>query len=68
MKTAFATRKTLLFKIKNHHDQKSWDDFILVYRRYIYMVARNMNLSHHDSEDITQRTLMVLWQKIFLME
>ena len=64
MDVTFATRKTLLRKVKDQSDVKSWDEFIHFYRRYIYVVARNMNLNHHDAEDITQRALVKLWDKI----
>ena len=64
MSSTFATRKTLLRKVKDQSDIKSWDEFIQFYMRYIYMVARNMNLNHHDAEDITQRALVKLWDKL----
>lgn len=64
MNTKYATRKSLLHKIKDKQDLKSWDEFTQLYRRYIYMVARNMNLTHHDAEDITQRALIKLWEKL----
>ena len=64
MNTTYATRKSLLYKVKDQQDLKSWDEFTNLYRRYIYMVARNMNLTHHDAEDITQRALIKLWEKL----
>jgi RNA polymerase sigma factor (sigma-70 family) len=64
MKEALLTRKTLLQKIRNREDKTSWDEFIEIYRRYIYVVARNMNLNHQDAEDVMQKTLLILWEKM----
>ena len=58
------TRKTLLVRVQDQQDEKSWEEFAAYYRKYIYMVARNMRLSHHDAEDILQRTLLKLWENL----
>ena len=60
MKETLSTRQTLLVRVQNQSDEKSWEEFAGYYRRYIYMVARNMRLSHHDAEDVLQRTLLKL--------
>lgn len=64
MANSYRTRETLLKKIKTHSDEHSWDEFINYYKGYIYIVARNMNLKHHDAEDILQRVLIRLWEKL----
>ena len=58
------TRQTLLKKIKDRHDDASWEDFVYYYRNYIYMVIRGMNINHHDAEEIVQMVLLKVWEKL----
>lgn len=58
------TRYTLLERVKNRTDEESWEDFVEIYRPYIYRFVRRMNLNHEDSEDLSQAILLVLWDKI----
>ncbi len=58
------TRETLLEKIKNQHDDSSWESFVHYYKNFIYIVCRKMNLNHHDSEEIVQKVLMISWKKL----
>ena len=51
-------------KVKCQYDGRSWDEFVHIYSPYIYIICRRMNLSHHDSEDIMQRVLIKLWEKL----
>ena len=64
MSETLSTRRTLLKRVQCQTDEASWEEFAGYYRRYIYMVARNMRLSHHDAEDILQRTLLKLWENL----
>ena len=64
MSETLSTRQTLLKRVQCQKDEASWEEFSDYYRRYIYMVARNMRLSHHDAEDILQRTLLKLWENL----
>jgi len=64
MDKGYRTRETLLFRVRDQRDEKSWDEFVEYYKNYIYVVARNMNLDHHDAEDILQRVLLKLWEKL----
>ncbi|MCH2206528.1 MAG: sigma-70 family RNA polymerase sigma factor [Lentisphaerales bacterium] len=58
------TRLTLLEKIRDRHDEQSWEDFVDTYRPFVYSVCRQMNLNHHDSEELTQDVLLKLWDKL----
>ncbi|NQZ57133.1 MAG: sigma-70 family RNA polymerase sigma factor [Lentisphaeraceae bacterium] len=58
------TRHTLLIRAKNNQDEIAWEEFVSYYRPYLYLVARRMNLNHHDSEEIAQMVLIKLWKKI----
>jgi RNA polymerase sigma factor (sigma-70 family) len=64
MRETLSTSKTLLMRVQDQKDESSWEEFAGYYRKYIYMVARNMRLSHHDAEDILQRTLLKLWENL----
>jgi RNA polymerase sigma factor (sigma-70 family) len=58
------TRQTLLERIRDKHDESSWEDFVYYYRQYIYVVIRSMNLNHHDAEEIVQLVLLKVWDKL----
>lgn len=60
----YKTRQTLLQRVKHQDDERSWDEFVGLYRPYIYVICQRMNLSHHDCEDISQQVLMKLWDKL----
>jgi RNA polymerase sigma factor (sigma-70 family) len=60
----FHTRQTLLAKIKNEHDDQSWEDFIFYYQQFIYNIVRRMNMGHHDAEDLVQTIMLKLWNKM----
>ena len=60
----YNTRETLLAKLKNQHDDKSWEEFFYFYKNYIYAICRRMNLTHHDAEEQVQKVLMVVWRKL----
>lgn len=60
----YKTRETLLEKIKNKHDDESWEDFVYYYKNFIYVLCRRLNLNHHDSEEIVQKVLLISWNKL----
>ena len=63
-KEQFCTRETLLAKIKNRHDDDSWEDFVYYYKSYIHIICRKMNVSFHDTEEIVQKVLIIAWKKL----
>lgn len=58
------TRETLLIRVKNQHDDKSWEDFVFYYKKFIYIICRRMGLNHHDAEEVVQKVLLKLWDKL----
>jgi RNA polymerase sigma factor (sigma-70 family) len=68
MEDHYSTRKTLIQRVQNQHDEKSWDEFVHVYRRYIYAIIRSMNINEHDTEDILQQVLINLWNNLPKMD
>jgi RNA polymerase sigma factor (sigma-70 family) len=68
MDDQYQTRATLIQRVQNQQDEKSWEEFIHVYRRYIYAIIRSMNISEHDTEDILQQVLINLWKSLPKMD
>jgi len=60
----YSTRQTLLQRLQNQQDQKSWDEFVLFYQRYIYAIIMNMNMPHHDCEDLVQMVMLKAWKNL----
>jgi RNA polymerase sigma factor (sigma-70 family) len=60
----FQTRQTLLAKIKDNHDEQSWEDFTFYYQQFIYNIVRRMKMGHHDAEDLVQTIMLKLWNKM----
>ncbi len=58
------TRITLIQRVKNQHDEGSWEDFVRIYRGYIYSIVRRMNISDHDAEDLVQQLMFHMWNKL----
>ncbi len=67
-KDQYQTRATLIQRVQNQHDEQSWDEFVRVYRRYIYAIIRSMNISEHDTEDILQQVLINVWNHLPKMD
>ena len=58
------TRQTLLFKIRDQHDDEAWNEFVHFYRPYIYRVIQNMNITTCDRDDIIQDIMLIAWKKL----
>lgn len=58
------TRLTLIQKISKEQDEKLWEEFVHYYKRYLYVVIRNMNMAHHDTEEIVQTVMLKVWDKL----
>ncbi|MDD7985111.1 sigma-70 family RNA polymerase sigma factor [Lentisphaera marina] len=60
----YYTRQTLLQKIKDVYSEDSWNEFVEIYRPYIYHVIKTFGVKAHEIEDHVQTTLIVCWQKL----
>ncbi|WDE95213.1 sigma-70 family RNA polymerase sigma factor [Lentisphaera profundi] len=58
------TNATLLQRVKNQYDDKSWDEFNEYYRPYIYMIVKGLNMRHHDAQELTQLILIKTWKNL----
>ena len=63
-KKSYQTRQSLLMRLRDSHDEASWEEFVSTYRNYILSIMNNLNVSHHDSEDLLQSILLKLWNKL----
>lgn len=60
----YSTRVTLLAKIKDRHDDQSWEDFVYFYRSFIYSIIRKSRLSTAECDDLCQVVLLKLWKAL----
>ena len=58
------TRMTLLSKVKNKHDDQSWNEFVTFYKRYIAGIVHKMNFPADEVDDIVQTVLLQVWKKL----
>lgn len=63
-KKSYHTRQSLLMRLRDSHDDASWEEFVSTYRNYLLSIINNLNVSHHDSEDLLQSILLKLWNKL----
>jgi RNA polymerase sigma-70 factor (ECF subfamily) len=50
--------------MKEGQDERSWDEFLCIYRPYIQTIIRNMNISDSDADDIIQQVWIRLWKHL----
>jgi RNA polymerase sigma factor (sigma-70 family) len=58
------TRVTLLAKLKKSENEEAWLEFESLYRGFILSLILRMGINSEDAEDISQRVLTKVWQKI----
>src|SRR5437870_4728117 len=58
------TRHSLLARMKDWQDQKSWQDFFDTYWKLIYGVAIRCGLTHSEAEEAVQETVFSVAKKI----
>lgn len=58
------TRKTLIEKIIENDDNASWETFCDSYQDYIFVMIKNMGVSHQDSEELKQDVLVKAWKAL----
>ena len=54
------TRKSLIERLNDWEDQKSWDDFYKTYWRLIYGVAVKSGLKNEEAFDAVQETIICI--------
>lgn len=58
------TRKTLIERIIESNDDVSWETFCDSYQDYIFIMIKNMGVTHQDSEELKQDVLVKAWEAL----
>ncbi len=58
------TRKSLIERLGDWEDQRSWDEFYQTYYRLIYSVAARAGLTHEESFDVVQETVIGIAKQV----
>ncbi|WDE98582.1 sigma-70 family RNA polymerase sigma factor [Lentisphaera profundi] len=68
MDDIYKTRLTLLKKIQDKNDEAAWEEFIEIYKNYIYAIIRKVGVPQDDIEDIMQRIMIKIWTQLPKMD
>jgi RNA polymerase sigma factor (sigma-70 family) len=63
-RSAPPTRRSLLGRLKDWHDQDSWQEFSKIYQRLIFDTARKAGLTNVETQEVVQETLLSVAKKI----
>ena len=55
---SLATRRSLLSRLRDHDDHRSWQEFFDTYHPLILSVARRSGLSESDAQEVLQETII----------
>jgi RNA polymerase sigma-70 factor (ECF subfamily) len=58
MSDPWATRQTLLLRVRNHADQDAWKEFDKLYRQLLVAVALKRGLQPDDAENLAQDVML----------
>jgi RNA polymerase sigma factor (sigma-70 family) len=58
------TRRSLLGRLKDWHDQDSWQEFSKIYQRLIFDTALKAGLTNAEAQEVVQETLLSVAKKI----
>jgi len=58
------TSASLLERLRQTNDAKSWDQFVLLYTPLIYSWGRGVGLQDQDAADLVQEVLLTLFQTL----
>lgn len=54
------TRETLIARLRDPEDRRSWEEFVQLYGPLIYRVARKRGAQDSDAQDVAQRVLVTV--------
>ena len=58
------TRMTLIQKLQGDCNEGSWDEFIKLYKGYVFVIIKKMSFSDEDCHDIMQSTFLKVWKSV----
>lgn len=61
---SYETSKTLIMRVKEADSEMAWIEFSKVYSPFIYSIIRKCSISHEDTEELTQTTLVKIWKAL----
>ncbi len=60
----YATRKTLIQRVQDQHNDLAWEEFIEIYSRYVFSILINMNVAESDADELHQEIMIKLWKRL----
>ena len=64
MNEQFLTRDSLLRRARDPKDEQAWEEFVLYYKTFIFILLRQMRIPRQDCADLTQTVLVKIWKKL----
>src|SRR6476660_9043467 len=58
------TRKSLIERLNNWEDQRTWNEFYQTYWRLIYSVASKAGLTREEAFDVVQETVIAIARQV----
>ncbi|EDM27931.1 probable extracytoplasmic function alternative sigma factor [Lentisphaera araneosa HTCC2155] len=60
----YNTRQTLIAKIREQHNEQSWEEFTDLYKAYLYSIMIRMGVQESDRDDLVQKSLIEIWKSL----
>jgi RNA polymerase sigma factor (sigma-70 family) len=61
MSDPYLTRHTLIERAKDQQDGDAWEELEAIYRQYIYVIIRSMNVHSNHADDVLQQVFIKVW-------
>ncbi|MCM8541836.1 MAG: RNA polymerase sigma factor [Lentisphaeraceae bacterium] len=58
------TRLTLIQKLQEECNEASWDEFISIYKGYLFVIFKKMSFTDADCHDLMQKTFLKVWKNV----
>src|SRR5262249_50985766 len=59
-----ATRRSLIFELRDPADHAAWAEFMVLYDRLVYRLARRKGLQDADARDVTQEVFRAVARSV----
>jgi RNA polymerase sigma factor (sigma-70 family) len=60
----YNTRQTLIARIREQHNDQSWEEFAELYKAYLYSIIIRMGAKESDRDDLVQKALIEIWKSL----
>ncbi|WP_168433073.1 RNA polymerase sigma factor [Pontiella sulfatireligans] len=60
----YATRKTLIQRVQDQHNDEAWAELFSIYSRYVYSILISMNVSASDADELHQEIMIKIWKRL----